>query len=253
MGRLKSVMNWFVTIEDEEGEGAEATEQDGEPEAGPAPSNEESSDSEYEAILLASSQQEPSVSSGLDGLRVRDLGLDPHAGELDEASLMSSGRGADEFHTFDEIYGAADLPTEDESQQFTIFKIERMLGSEHLLDMSNRTKAASVMVALEASSVGLQEIIQDAITRDKALDNYDDIFRSTLKDLEDQIKFDNDLLETEVQEFAQRKRQEIAANNERLNASRMAYENWATRKTEEEQRLFDTVAVFVSENPITRD
>ncbi len=273
MGRLKSVLNWFVTIEEEEGDFDEEQEQ----ERAPAPEalhTQESAPSSAEQgggksldDYLAEQEAE-GVSEGggagqgafagmsgrssstPSGVRVRDLGLDPYAGELDEA-MLAHAPGEMTRHDFTEIYDAAGLPRE-EDPGFTVFKVEKMLRSEHLQGLSNRAKAASVMVALEAGGAELQVVIQDAVSRDKALDQYEAMSRREIRELQDSIEFENDLIQSEIEEFLELKRQEIAENNARLNEARETFETWTMRKSEEEQRLFDTVSIFVAENPISQ-
>ena len=225
MAKLKKVLNWFVSIEEDGDESASEEE---------AP--------EVEAPAAAAHQ----------GHRVMDLGLDPYAGELDEEAIGSPMAGGAGLADFGEIYSLAHLPTEDDDS-FTIFKAERLLHSEHIVELSQRAKAASVMVALEANGVRLQDVIQDAVARDKALDQYHSVASRDVQNLANDVEFKNQMLQEEIEQFLNAKQEEIRANKASLENAKMELEAWARRKAEEEERLFEVVSFFVAENPITRD
>src|SRR5881275_1252540 len=62
--------------------------------------------------------------------------------------------------SFDQIYSAAEIHTPPHG--FTIFKIADMLKSEHIRSLPVEIKRSSVLLALDAASVKVQEIIEDA-------------------------------------------------------------------------------------------
>ncbi len=241
MARLKKVLDWFVTIEhDDEDAAAEEEEYD----------DEEYEDEEYEdEEHIEDAAPAARTAGGGKRVRVVDMGLDPYAGELDEAGL---GRAESGMHSFGEIYAAAGLAAEEDGG-FNIFKVEQMLQSTHIAELSSRAKAASVRVALEATGASLQNVIQDAVSRDKALDHYESMQRKDLKNLEDEVEYDNALIQAEIEAYLEEKQAQIRANREKLETARVTFENWLVHKGQEEQRLFDAVSLFVEENPITRE
>src|SRR5215510_14331607 len=63
--------------------------------------------------------------------------------------------------SFDQIYAAAEIRTP--AHGFTIFKIADMLKSEHIRTLPVEIKRSSVLLALDAAGVKLQEIVEDAV------------------------------------------------------------------------------------------
>ena len=67
--------------------------------------------------------------------------------------------------TFEDIYAAADIKPP--ANGYSIMKIHDMLSSEHIKQMPAEVKRGSIMVALDAAGVKIQEVIQDALRRDR--------------------------------------------------------------------------------------
>ena len=83
---------------------------------------------------------------------------------------------------FEQIYQAAEIRTP--AHGFTIFKIADMLKSEHIRSLPVEIKRSSVLLALDAAGVKLQEIIEDAVRRDRALDTFETVQQRALDQLE---------------------------------------------------------------------
>lgn len=238
MSKLKDVMGWFVTIEDAEEDSV--------------PADAASEDIETAAKAARQRAEEGPVGHETGGKKVSDYVDDPYAGSIDEEALAGATPDlANEEKAFDEVYAAAGLEPAG-SKGFTIFKVEKLLKSQHLQGLPEKTKASSVLVALEANSVKLNAVIQDAVSRDKALDEYDKMLKRDIKNLETDIEIKNAEIEAEMQEFLKRKKDQIANNNQQLEQARELYATWNLRKQQEEERLFGAVSPFVNENPITR-
>lgn len=237
MSKLKDVMGWFVTIEPDEDD--------------EVPEEAASEDIETAAKAARGRAEAGPVGHGAGGKRVADYIEDPYAGTIDEEQLASATPDLDASAPFDDVYRAAGLTAADDPS-FTIFKVERLLNSQHLQGLGDKAKAASVLVALEANSVGLTSIIQDAVARDKALDQYDSMLRRDIKNLETDVEIENASIEVEIEEFLNRKREEMKRNNDKLAEAKELYRRWRSKKEEEEERLFRAVTPFVEQNPITR-
>ena len=75
--------------------------------------------------------------------------------------------------SFEEIYQAAEIHPP--AHGFTIVKVGDMLRSEHIRNLPRDVKRSSVLVALEAVGAPLQDVIQDAMKRDQALDTFESV------------------------------------------------------------------------------
>lgn len=151
--------------------------------------------------------------------------------------------------SFDQIYQAAEIPVP--AHGFTIFKIADMLKSEHIRSLPVEIKRSSVLLALDAAGVKLQEVIEDAVRRDRALDTFEMVQQRALDQLEAKKAEENKRLQAEADRVLNDLRAKIQANNDELAKERERMATWRLQKQQEERRIADAVAPFTTENPVT--
>ena len=151
--------------------------------------------------------------------------------------------------SFAEIYQAAEIapPT----HGYTIEKVGAMLQSEHLHGLSAEVKRSSILVALEASGAKIEDVIQDAVRRDRALDGYERVLQKSLTEVQLKKTEENRQIEAEMNRMLGEFRARIQANNEAIAKETERFSAWRAQKQAEEKNIADTVGYFVSENPIT--
>lgn len=152
-------------------------------------------------------------------------------------------------NSFDEIYQAAEIPAA--PQGYSIMKVAEMLQSEHIRTMPADVKRSSVLVALDAAGVDIKDVIQDAVRRDKALDGYERVQERAAADLETRKNQENSQIQAEIDRFVSQQRAKIQANNEEVTREKERFFGWRLKKQQEEKKIADAVAPFVTENPIT--
>jgi hypothetical protein len=150
---------------------------------------------------------------------------------------------------FEQIYAAGEVRTP--AHGFTIFKIGEMLKSEHIRSLPVEIKRSSVLLALDAAGVKLTEVIEDAVRRDKALDAFETVQQRALDQLEARKADENKKLQAEADRVLNELRSKIQANNDAVAKERERMQTWRLQKQQEERRIADAVAPFVSENPIS--
>jgi hypothetical protein len=151
--------------------------------------------------------------------------------------------------SFDEIYQAAEIAVPPHG--FTIFKISDMLKSEHIRALPVEIKRSSVLLALDAAGVKLQEVIEDAVRRDKALDTFEIVQQRSLDQLQARKAADNSKLQQDADRILKELQAKIQANNDEVARERERMQTWRLQKQQEERRIAEAVAPFASENPIT--
>jgi ElaB/YqjD/DUF883 family membrane-anchored ribosome-binding protein len=151
--------------------------------------------------------------------------------------------------SFEQIYEAAEVRTP--AHGFNIFKIAEMLKSEHIRSLPVEIKRSSVLLALDAAGVNLQDVIQDAVRRDHALDTFEAMQQRNLEQLEAQKGEDNKRLQAEADRVINELRGKIQSNNDEVAKERERLHTWRLQKQKEEQRIADAAGPFVPENPIT--
>ncbi|MGE4083332.1 MAG: hypothetical protein AB7H93_10055 [Vicinamibacterales bacterium] len=157
------------------------------------------------------------------------------------------------------VTAAADLAIVYESAKiaapahgYTVLKVAEMLQSEHIRALPAEVRARSVRVALDAAGVTVNEIVEDAVRRDRALDTYERVLQQHLDDLASQTTAENRRLEEEIATRVAELRARIAENDRRVADELAELQTWRTRKQQEEGVIAEAVGHFVAENPITR-
>lgn len=168
--------------------------------------------------------------------------------QLGEPTVPQSAPGSRPV-SFEEIYAAAEI--QPPSHGYTIFKVGEMLQSEHIRNLPAGVKKSSILVALEASGVNVREIIEDAVKRDRALDVYERVREQSLADLEQKKTAENQRIQEELDRIAAEHRARIQANSDEIARIREEFRSWRLLKQQEEQRIFESVSYFVTENPIS--
>ncbi len=152
-------------------------------------------------------------------------------------------------NSFAEIYQAAEVPHP--SHGYTILKIVEMLQSEHIRNLPAEVKRSSILVALEAAAVKIEEIIEDAVRRDRALDTYERVLQKSVEELEGHKTEENRQLEKEMERLMAEYRARIQKNSDELAREKERFFGWRLQKQQEERKIADAVSYFVTENPIT--
>ena len=135
---------------------------------------------------------------------------------------------------------------------YTVLKVAEMLRSEHIRSLPPDVRAKSVLVALDAAGVKVNEIVEDAVRRDRALDTYEKVLHQHLDELAATVAVENRKAEEEIAARVAEIRARIDENTRRVATEQAEFEAWRTRKQQEEDLIADAVGHFVSENPVTR-
>jgi hypothetical protein len=151
--------------------------------------------------------------------------------------------------SFDEIYKAAEIPAA--PQGYSIMKVADMLQSEHIRSMPADVRRSSVLVALDAAGVDIKDVIQDAVRRDRALDGYERVQERAVTALETAKTQENSQIQADIDKYVAQQRAKIQANNEDVTREKERFFGWRLKKQQEEKKISDAVAPFVTENPIT--
>jgi hypothetical protein len=150
---------------------------------------------------------------------------------------------------FDEIYSAAEI--QPPAHGYTITKVTEMLQSERIRALPAEVKKNSVLLALDAAGVKIEEVIEDAVKRDRALDGYERVQQKSLDQLETRTAQDNSQIQAELDRLTQEHKARIQANHDEVAKQKERFYAWRLQKQQEEQKIAESVSYFVTENPIT--
>ena len=150
---------------------------------------------------------------------------------------------------FQDIYSAAEINPPQHG--YTILKIIDLLHSEYIRNLSRDVKKSSLLLALEAAGVKAEEIVQDAVRRDKALDTYERVQQKALQDLEARKTKESQELQAEIERRVTELQARVQANNDEVTKAKEQFYGWQLKKQQEEQKIADAVSYFTSEKPIS--
>ncbi len=145
--------------------------------------------------------------------------------------------------SFDNIYtNAAVKPPR---IPYGILKVAEMIASVHLSGMSPETKRSALMMALEAASAEVEDVLQDAVVRQRALNDFEDVYQGRLKDLENARSEENSKIQAELDRITAQYMSRIQANVDDVAREQDNFRAWQKRKQHEVARITEAATFCV--------
>lgn len=217
-GAMKSLLNFFVSVEPGEDE------------------------SQQEASAAHAGGSTDTVQPTT-GTRVADLvaGEKPPTFEqLDSATAGDLGA-----KSLEEIYLEAGL----EDSQCSVDELAKLLENPALTNHPMSIKVVAVNLALSAKGVGTDVPIADAVRRDRALDAYQAMLDERARTAEERNSAEIQRLTKEAEEYLKRKQQEMEALRAETAEAKRQSADFATRRETEERRLAELISPFLEDKP----
>ena len=138
---------------------------------------------------------------------------------------------------------------------YGIEKVAEMLQNKRFATLAPEARATAVMVALEAAGAPIRDVVQDAVQRDKALDNFEGAKERELHELKTKNEARIKDLSAQMEELIKKINSEVESLKQSSDAAAKAFAALVERKRREEDRLHEVVAQFIegADNPITRE
>jgi hypothetical protein len=168
---------------------------------------------------------------------------------VDAQALQKAG---DEIPDFAAIYSASGV--KDPAHGYSAYKVLEILSSADFAALDARAKAAALSGFLRMNPSGpvpIGDVIQDAVARDQALDGFEGFLRKKLESRGHELEQENAALQAEIDELTRRNQEKMQANSRALEGERQRLAEWQARKRIEERKLFEAVAPFVEQNPVS--
>lgn len=146
--------------------------------------------------------------------------------------------------SFSEVYQQAGIRPP--AHGFTILKIVDMVSSNHLRDLSREGKRAAILMALEASNVELQDVIDDGAQRDLALNEHEAQQQKVFQDFKTRKQQQNQETQAEMERLVEACRATIQANEKEIAEEKARLDDWRAKKREEERRMRTAASHFVA-------
>lgn len=126
-----------------------------------------------------------------------------------------------------------------------ILKVAEMVNSEHLAGMSVDARRCSVLMALEAAGAAVEDLLQDAMARQRALNEHEDAQARALKDFEAAKLEENRTIQAELDRLTAQYMSRIQANLDEIASAQDRFRAWQKQKQQESQRIADAAAFCV--------
>jgi hypothetical protein len=191
---------------------------------------------------------------------------EPAAASAGEATEAATPRRASELASdaplpepsVDTLSSSVDLTTVYQSAQITppphgysVLKVAEMLASDHIRSLPSDVKRKSVLVALDAAGVKIDDVVEDAVRRDRALDTYERVLQQHVDQLTTKVAADNQQILDEIARHSAELRSKIDENSRQVAEAQAELVAWRLRKQQEESLIAQTIGHFVTENPIS--
>jgi hypothetical protein len=144
-----------------------------------------------------------------------------------------------ELLPMEDIYRAAGILNP--RKGYSINKVIEMLHSEHLRGSSKEMKRASVLMALDAAGISVDEVLQDARVRQEAIDAYEAGQRKQFEALLAQKAEENIQIQAELERVKARYGERLRRNLDGMAREKGTFGNWLTLKQQESQSMAEAV------------
>jgi hypothetical protein len=148
---------------------------------------------------------------------------------------------------FDEIYRKSSFKSTTGPAEYNILKVAEMACSDQLHGLSATAKHSALMMALEAAGVAVEDILQDAMQRQRALEAYEEEQQRRLQEFESVKIRENERLAVEMESISSQYRTRIATAVEEIERERAVFREWQERKLREQRRIAEAASLCVTD------
>jgi len=147
------------------------------------------------------------------------------------------------YSSFEQIYQS--LTNKLPRISYNILKVADMVHSPHLSSMSADAKRNSLLMALDAANVAVEDVLQDAVLRQRALTEYEDAQRARLKHFELTKAEENNKIQAELEKATKAHMARIQANLDEIAKEQDNFRAWQKSKNQECERLTEAAGFCV--------
>jgi hypothetical protein len=156
-------------------------------------------------------------------------------------ALTTDGSAAiGRFAAFEEIYRSA--PVKTSKAAFGILKVAEMVNSSHLSALSQDAKRCSLLMALDAMGVQVEDLLQDAMVRQRSLNDYEEAQQKRLKEFEAAKVKENSMIQAELDRLSAVHMSRIQANLDEVARQEDNFRLWKKRKQQESESIAEAAA-----------
>jgi len=146
---------------------------------------------------------------------------------------------------FEQVYlgGAVQPPR----LTYGVLKVAEMLESSHLCGMPPESKRGALMMALDAGGAKVEDILQDAIVRQRLLNDYEEARQRDLQSFELAIQEQNRAIQADMDRMTGQYVARMQSNLDEVARAQDNFRVWQKRKHQEARRIADAAGCCVPE------
>jgi hypothetical protein len=144
---------------------------------------------------------------------------------------------------FEQIYRSATVKPP--QLPYSILKVVAMMNSQHLLPLSPDARRSALMMALEAVGAQVEDLLQDAVVRERALKEYEDRQQEKLRTFEAGKLEENRKLQAELDRLNAEYMSRMQRNLDDVARRQDEFRVWQRKKSQQAQQIADAAALCV--------
>jgi hypothetical protein len=164
------------------------------------------------------------------------------------ASAAEPTTGANQNHdlpgdllSMDDIYRAAGILAP--RMGYSIRKVADMLASDHLRGLSDEMKRASVLMALDAAGISVDEVLRDAAMRQSAINSYESDQWEHFEEYWAAKAAENAHIHAELERITAQHQERIKRNLDEIAREKVIFATWQTMKQQEAQLIGEAAGI----------
>lgn len=128
---------------------------------------------------------------------------------------------------------------------YGILKVMSMADSSHLAGMHPEVKRCALLMALEAAGAEIEDLLQDAVIRQRILHDFEEKAQEKLREFEAAKTVDSQAIQAELDRITAQYMMRIQANVDEVARQQDNVRRWQQRKQRECQRMTEAAAFLV--------
>jgi NADH:ubiquinone oxidoreductase subunit len=128
---------------------------------------------------------------------------------------------------------------------YGIPKVMEMVDSPHLAGMTPEAKRCALFMALDAAGAQIEDLLQDAVVRQRALNDYEEAQQDRLRDFEAAILEENRAIQGELDRITSQYMARIQVNVDEVARQQDNFRDWQKQKQQECRRMTDAASLLV--------
>jgi len=125
---------------------------------------------------------------------------------------------------------------------YDVLKVAEMVSSPHVAGLSVEAKRCAVLMALDVAGVETEDLLQDAMARQRALNDYEEAQQNALREFEVTKNRENAEIQAELDRLSARYMARIQANVDEVARQQDAHSAWQREKQQESQCIAEAAS-----------